>query len=97
VGDSAIVMGVCRCSFPRISEHASSETCSRCCDDGNKWDGVVVSVISVVGVVDMISVCFGDREWVGCGLWPVVLVSSSVVGCGLFFSSSFYIYCSKRL
>jgi hypothetical protein len=29
---------------------------------------VVVSVINVMGVVDVISVCFGDREWVGCGL-----------------------------
>ena len=33
-----------------------------------KGVGVVVSVINVIGVVDVISVCFGDREWVGSGL-----------------------------
>jgi hypothetical protein len=38
----------------------------RYCGDGSGM--VVVSVISVVGVVDMISLCFGDTEWVGCGL-----------------------------
>jgi hypothetical protein len=26
-------------SFPRISEQASSETCSGCCKDGSEWDG----------------------------------------------------------
>jgi hypothetical protein len=42
VGDNnAIVMGVCRCSFPGIAAHALSETCCGCCDDGSEWDGCV--------------------------------------------------------
>jgi hypothetical protein len=60
------VRGVCRCPFPGISEHVSSETCFRYCDNGSGM--VVVSVINVIGVVDVISVCCGDREWVRCGL-----------------------------
>jgi hypothetical protein len=43
-------------------------------------------------------VCFGDKEWVGCGLKRVVLVSSSVVGCGsgFVFSDSFFLYIAVK-
>jgi hypothetical protein len=75
--------------------HASSETCSGCCDDGNEWRGCG-KCDKCRGCGRRDCVCFGEREWVGCGLWRVVLVSSSVVGCGLFFRLPLSIYIAVK-